>query len=136
MNKLEQVLKKIREVSPKIEEIMIMKYYACGNCNGYGKIQKGYHVDYGEITGCCKECNGEGFVDRNVILLEHLLCAIGGDCGIFGDGTLCVYSENQRYECGNPWKRVAIYDLTKSVEQNLTDNPELLDLVAELLGVE
>lgn len=114
MNKLKSVLKKIREVCPELQQASEIKLYT---------------VDGGDMTICIPE----GYLTP--IHLEHLLRAIGDSKKTIW--SVDMYGVMWEYTGGElQWTSVVELDLTKSVEQNLTDNPELLDLVAELLGVE
>lgn len=65
------------------------------------------------------------------IHLEHLLYVIEKN----QKEKMVIFSENRNRATQKLLDLFDLYDLQKSVEQNLKENPELLNLVAELLGI-
>lgn len=82
----------------------------------------------------CGNCQGKGKTVYNPIHLEHLLYAIrkkGSDICISPDGTMIDLDTSDGYEI--TYKVLPDYDLTRTVEQNLTDNTELRELIISLI---
>lgn len=66
--------------------------------------------------------------------LENLLCAVrkkGSDICISPDGTMIDLDTSDGYEI--TYKVLPDYDLTRTVEQNLTENTELRELIISLI---
>ena len=124
---LQEVLKKIREIND-LERLE------------FGCEYSFYDTKYPRITISWLNWNESDIPDREhkvdikiiglPIHLEHLLRTIDY-CSVKIDEV-----KEKNLGCKIEIKDSAfIYDLTKSVEQNLTDNPELLNIVTKLLNI-